>query len=206
MARDDKAKVRVFFGEIEGDNATIRDGLKSIAAAVNRTFSGEVRIMKALKNGGTERAEEEDRFLDDPIATASDAEFDEKPKSPRPKKAPSYKTVSNLNLMPDGKQSLRAFFESKKPKTQQEQFVVILFYLTHVLGVTNVSPDHIYTGFNEAEQPVPNIDSMAGNISNRKGWIDASEINNLKLTVPGENFVKHKLPSAVGKVASPERE
>lgn len=38
MKKDDKAKVRVFFGEIEGDNATIRDGLRSIAEAVNKTW------------------------------------------------------------------------------------------------------------------------------------------------------------------------
>lgn len=34
MKKDDKARVRVFFGEIEGDNESIRDGLRSIAQAL----------------------------------------------------------------------------------------------------------------------------------------------------------------------------
>ena len=147
MAKDDKAKVRVFFGEIEGDNATIRDGLKSIAAAVNRTFSGELRIVRALKDGGIERAEQaiENGVVEEVLDPLDGGEPDQKPKSQRTRRVPSDKTVSDLDLMPEGKQSLKAFFESKNPKSQQEQFVVILFYLTHVIGVTGVNQNpHVH--------------------------------------------------------------
>lgn len=47
MAKDNsKARVRVFFGEIEGDNETIRDGLRSIAAAVNKTFQSGPAVVR----------------------------------------------------------------------------------------------------------------------------------------------------------------
>ena len=52
MKKDDKARVRVFFGEIEGDNESLRDGLRSIAQAVNRTFQSDTRIVKVLTVGG----------------------------------------------------------------------------------------------------------------------------------------------------------
>ena len=49
--KESRARVRVFFGEIEGDNETIRDGLRSIAAAVNKTFQQENVIVKVLPTG-----------------------------------------------------------------------------------------------------------------------------------------------------------
>lgn len=52
MKKSDKARVRVFFGEIEGDDVTIRDGLRSIAEAVNRTFQPDTRIVKVITAGG----------------------------------------------------------------------------------------------------------------------------------------------------------
>ena len=48
MAKENKARVRVFFGEIEGDNETIREGLQSIAAAVSKTFNSNPSIVKVL--------------------------------------------------------------------------------------------------------------------------------------------------------------
>jgi len=201
MPKDDKARVRVFFGEIEGDNDSIKEGLKSIAIAVGRTFApNEIRVIKQLRNAerddnNTDAGDEQlvgDVLSEGDELAASGSESRSRPS--KSKKPPTYKTVGDLNLLPDDKQSLEAFFNEKKPKAQNEEFVVILFYLTHVLGLTGITPNHIYTGFNEVKRPVPHIQKMASTISARKGYVDATDFNDLKLTTPGENFVKHKLP------------
>jgi hypothetical protein len=205
MPKDDKARVRVFFGEIEGDNDSIKEGLKSIAVAVGRTFApNEIRIIKQLRNAGdgdNGNAEADDEQLVEDVLGGDDESgspsSEGKGRSGKAKtKPPTYKTVGDLNLLPEGQQSLKDFFNEKKPKAQQEEFVVILFYLTHILKLTGITPNHIYTGFNEVEKQVPQIQKMAATISNRKGWVDASDMNDLKLTTPGENFVKHKLPKS----------
>jgi hypothetical protein len=49
MAKDsNKARVRVFFGEIEGDNESIREGLRSIAATLNKAFQTAPTIVQVL--------------------------------------------------------------------------------------------------------------------------------------------------------------
>jgi hypothetical protein len=50
MAKESsKARIRVFFGEIEGDNETVQEGLRSIASAVQKTFqmSTLVKVLPA---------------------------------------------------------------------------------------------------------------------------------------------------------------
>src|ERR1700738_2066225 len=118
MPKDEKAKFRVFFGEIEGNNETVRDALKSVAAAVNRTFTGEVKIIKVLKakGEGSEEEIEDAQLVENALGGNGESpEVSEaKGKTPRAKRAPTYKTVSDLNLLPDGAQSLKDFFAEKK--------------------------------------------------------------------------------------------
>jgi hypothetical protein len=37
------------------------------------------------------------------------------------------------------------------------------------------------------------------NTSNRKGWLDSSDAEDLKVTTSGENFVEHDLPASDAK-------
>jgi hypothetical protein len=202
MAKDNKAKVRVFFGEIEGDNDTIRDGLKSIAAAVNKTFTTETRIVRVLTAKNTDNGEvwEENPALAAELGTESvdddEPENGTASRPKRPKKALSYSFVKSLNLRPDGKPSLRDFFASKKPQNQQEQMAVVVYYLTKTLEATNVGSNHLYTCLKDVEVPVPaDIGQIVRNTAARKNWIDSSNGDDLKVTVSGENFVEHDLPS-----------
>jgi hypothetical protein len=142
----------------------------------------------------------------EPEESVENGEAPIKPDSPKPGKKPTYKTVADLNLKPDKGPSLREFFNEKKPESQQEQFVVILFYLTKILNLSGIGPNHIYTAFNDVGKRVPNIRSSVSNIARRRGWIDASDINDLKMTTPGENFVKHDLPRAGAVMDSTEEE
>lgn len=210
MRKDEKgnrARVRVFFGEIEGDNETIRDGLRSIAAAVNRTFQLESTTVRVLTVGSDpdpkqlaaaveQSLEETEVSVGTPESESSEADSPRN-KPTRNRKAPSYSFVKDLNLRPDGQVSLRQFYADKKPTDQQEKMTVVLYYLYHVLEIQNVTANHIYTGLKEVDERVPkDIAQALRNISNRKGWVDSSDSDLLKTTVPGDNFVEHDLPAA----------
>ncbi len=212
MKKDDKARVRVFFGEIEGDNETIRDGLRSIAEAVNKTFQKETRVVRVLTAGSNLDQKQLTTELEQQIIEAEMSEeehlFDstesngvkQKSKANRSKRSYSYSIVKDLDLRPDGKISLRQFYADKKPSDQQQMLTVIVYYLYRILGIDKITINYIYTGLRElADSGVsvrtPNdISQILRNIAKRKGWIDTSDANSLKTTIRGDNFVEQDLP------------
>lgn len=200
----------MFFGEIEGDNETIRDGLRSIAAAVNKTFQNGptiVRMLTAEQGMSEEQLVEqvEKQLAEEPqLNSVHDVPAPAPPKvgaasGKKKGKSPSYSFVKELNLRPEGKQSLREFYGQKSPTSQQEQITVVLYYLCRILETPNITCNHLFTALKEVGVRVPQFLSQTlHNISNRKGWVDSSNTDDLKTTVPGDNFVEHDLPCRNG--------
>lgn len=223
--RDNKpSKVRIFFGfaEIEAGNSTIEDGVRSIAAAVVRSVNPTPtpRFVKALPSALATGISDGDGKVEEPTLFDQSGEVKEQQneagddlevaldghqptgskserKEPRaPKKAPSYAFVNDLNLRPAGKTPLKDFFAVKKPSDQQEQLAVFLHYLKRTLDLAPINVNHLYTCFREVEKKVPkDINTVARNTATRKGWVDASDQKNLRITVQGENYVDHQLPA-----------
>lgn len=208
MKKDDKAKVRVFFGEIEGDNATIRDGLRSIAEAVNKTFQQQNPVVKVITVGGTPDAKQltaelEQQIIDVEVNGNDSTESFEptterKERSKSVAKAKSYQFVKDLNLRPAGIKSLRDFYNEKKPSNQQDELTVVLYYLHRILEIEGITANHVYTGLKELSEfgvRVPK-DILQGfrNISNRHGRVDSSNYESLRMATPGDNYVEHDLP------------
>lgn len=213
--RDRKAKVRVFFAEVEGDDDTIKDGLQSLASALVRAMQPPAlprpKVMSpppAITANGAEpnQLEQDGQVVEDDQFDDHESEEVEpleaapaRAKSTRQRKARSYAVIGDLNLRPDGQTSLVDFYRQKAPTDQQEQVSVFLYYLCHVLKMAAVTDRHIYTCYKEVSEKVPpEILQVARNTANRKGWVDASDPKSLRLTVPGENYVEHSLPKAKG--------
>lgn len=111
------------------------------------------------------------------------------------RRSPVPAFVQDLNLVPQNEVSLKDFVASKAPKDNQETFVVVIYYLNRVLKVPSVSRDHIYTAFKHLGKKVPmNIDLAVQVTSSRKGWINSRKLDDLDVTIHGENFVEHDLP------------
>lgn len=219
MAKENnKARVRVFFGEIDGDNETIRDGLRSIAAAVHETFRtgpAIVRVLSVEKDMSEEQLVEhvEKQLAEEPQLDSAQeilAPAASKPTTSSAKKRgkpPSYSFVKELNLYPNGKPSLREFFNQKDPKSQQERITVVLYYLYRMLETPKITCHHLFTALKEVGVRIPQfLPQTLHNISNRKGWIDSSNTDDLKTTVPGDNFVEHDLPHRDGAVLNNDQE
>lgn len=209
MKKEDKAKVRVFFGEIEGDNETIRDGLRSIAEAVNKTFQQDIRVVKVITVGGTPDAKQltaelEQEIIDIEANSDESSEANEpksngrKEKPVRSVKAKTYQFVKDLNLRPSDKKSLRDFYNEKKPSSQQDEATLVLYYLHRILEINNITSNHIYTGLKELSEfgvRVPkDILAVFRLIAYRYGRVDSSNYEDLKMATPGDNYVEQDMP------------
>jgi hypothetical protein len=71
-----------------------------------------------------------------------------------------------------------------------------VYYLSEILGVEKVSVDYIGTVFRlirDWKEPT-NLSGGLRMASSRKGTLDTSDYDDIKLTPTGRNFVEHDLP------------
>ena len=121
---------------------------------------------------------------------------DEKVKRPSKKITKTPAIVNSLNLRPsDGKLSLEDFYNTLKVGDNYfEKNLVFTYYLQKILETTNISDDHIYTCYKHMKAKVSNnLYQSIVDTKNRKGWIDSTNINDIKVTIAGENYVEHDM-------------
>lgn len=122
-------------------------------------------------------------------------------KKPGPKKgrgkassAPQVKKVEDLNLRPEGKQSLRDYFKKFGKTTRNEKFLIYSTYLEERLGLKEVTPDHIYTCMLEVgDKPPKSLKQGLYNAARNSGWFKV-EKGKLKVTEEGRKKVTNWLP------------
>lgn len=105
----------------------------------------------------------------------------------------SYSLISSLNLVSKAKISLKDYFGKYTTKNNFEYNIVILSYLKNELKEPNVGINHIYTCYKTLGLKIPSIKQSLLDTKNRKGWIDTSSTDDLKITVAGENFMDHEI-------------
>lgn len=103
--------------------------------------------------------------------------------------------VKDLNLRPDGKRSLLDFAKDKRPASNLEKCVVAIYYLRHELGREPTDADQVFTCFKYANWRIPaNLENTLQYIASQRGWLDTSNMSDIRLTPLGENLVEHDLP------------
>lgn len=105
----------------------------------------------------------------------------------------SYSLITSLNLVSNGKESLKDFYAKYHTKSNFNKNIVILYYLTKIAEEGNIGINHIYTCYKHLSQKVPNIYQSLLDTKNRKGWIDTSNTDDLKVTIAGENYIEHEI-------------
>lgn len=108
----------------------------------------------------------------------------------------SFKVLTDLNLRPRGKPSLKDFASKYSIKSGEELSLLIVYYLKEELKET-VTVNHIYTCYKELGNKIPQyFKQTLTNQKNRKNWIDVDDWNDIKYTTPGMNYMEHDITKA----------
>lgn len=102
----------------------------------------------------------------------------------------------DLDLRPEGKQSMADFVAEKAPSSNEDKYALAVYYLEHILEVSAVTPDLVGSVFRLVQGWREPTDVKAGLrvTSNRKGTIVTADMDNIRTTAQGRNFVEHDLP------------
>jgi hypothetical protein len=199
----DKAKVRVLFAEVEGNNESVQEALRTMVSAMNRSARVEHKVngRPAPLLQQTDLPEEVEELIDQ---VADDAAMDDGPASAPPRKPrgsgkkvdrnSGLGLVPNLNFMPAGKQPVKDFIAEKDPKTDMESTLVLLFYMQRMMALTKIGPPHVMTAFKEAGKAIPvDVRQTIRNAHYKKMWLTFDDIEDLATTTQGDNFVEHEM-------------
>ncbi|MBS0535429.1 MAG: hypothetical protein JSR72_15330 [Proteobacteria bacterium] len=112
--------------------------------------------------------------------------------------AAKIEIIKDLDLRPKGKISFVEFIGQKRPKTNEDKYVVAVYYLEQILGVTAVTESHVATVFRLTQdwREPENLPAGLRMAASRKATIDTSDRNAIKTTPHGRNFVEHDLPAS----------
>lgn len=102
----------------------------------------------------------------------------------------------SLDLRPAGKLSFSDFVEQKQPRSNEDRFAAVIYYLTEVLEFPAVTADHVGSVFRltPSWREPSGLPTRLRVTSSRKGTFSTSNMKDIKLTPHGRNFVEHDLP------------
>lgn len=207
MGGVDKAKVRVFFAEVEGNNDSVQEALKTMVSAMSRP----VRLVSEHKPNGSavgllEHPAVED--VEEVIGQMEDSEvagLEPATSNARRPRGSGKKTdrnagirlVPDLNFRPDGKQALRDFVEQKAPESDVETVLAGVYYMQHMMELPKIGPSHVMTAYKELGKPIPaDLKQTIRNLMNRDMRVKFDDIEDIRTTTQGENFVEHEMGKA----------
>jgi hypothetical protein len=116
-------------------------------------------------------------------------------KGSRRRRVKSPGVVSDLKLRPSGKMAFPDFATEKSPNSHAERQAVIVYWLRREANVAAVTIAHVNTCYEGVNWRRPTrLENSLQVTASTKHWLDTSDMANIQLTVPGEEFVRHELP------------
>ena len=110
--------------------------------------------------------------------------------------------VKDLNLKPtDSHEGLRDFADKYRKITAAYDWNgLFVYYLTKIAAVSPITMDHVYTCYKEVEAKVPTkFPQSLWDTARKQGTIEVPSVDDVRLTVHGENWVEHDLQKATKK-------
>jgi hypothetical protein len=204
----DKGKIRLLYAEVEGNNQSLQDALKTMVTAMNRPvqlITAPSRIAPNSPAGLGTQAEQpafEDQTSAETLDDGPSVESNDTSAGPTRKRGGGPKTdrnagiklVPNLDFVPDGEDALKKFFAEKGPKSDMEQVLVLVYYMQHTIALPAIGPGHILTAFKDVGKPVPvDLRGTIRNMKNQKAWLNFTDLEAIRVTTQGDNIVEHEL-------------
>jgi hypothetical protein len=104
--------------------------------------------------------------------------------------------VKGLDLAPKGKQSFDDFVVEKQPKSQHDRSTASVYYLSEVAEITPVTVNHVYTCYRDQNWDMPpDLRASLFLTASKKGFIDTSDLEDIKIEPRGVNRIERGLPT-----------
>lgn len=165
---------------------------------VSQFYGEKISKEKTVSEGDKGSAEAPRPPAKRPSARKKSNSSDPKPKRTSSKE--SYTLDRHLNLRGDGSiPSFKEFFDEKKPSSAKQINAVSVYYLRKLLGIQEVTLDHVYTCYSEVKKKPPTAFRQSFiDTKNKEGWIEFDDKGNLDIPHRGSVYVEHDLPKGSG--------
>jgi hypothetical protein len=156
---------------------------------------GVAREIMNLVMGGTVQSGASGRRDKRRKSRAAGASSVEKKSKPR-RKTTSAGVVKDLSLRPKGKVAFADLVKEKQPKTKEQRSTVSVYWLVHEADISSgITIDHVNTCYVDVGWPRPaDFANSLAVTAKRKGWLDTSDLGDIKITTRGEDEVRYHLP------------
>ena len=119
----------------------------------------------------------------------------EEPLKSTKKSKHAFVLVPNINFSPTDNLSLHEFHAGRHPRNAFENNTFFVYYIQKVLRMTEITANHIYTCYQHLNiSPSNAFRQSLIDTSHKKGYLDTSNMQNIILTIKGENFIERQLP------------
>lgn len=181
--------------EFEGSAEFAREALAEFLLARQHNGKSHVNI-DAESHETTDGQSDESESDDEGAKDGKSIRKSTKKKSTA--KPDSYTILPDLDLFgkKHGRQSLKELYAEMggAKLNNYEASTVFVHYLTRVMSENNVGLNHMYTCFKHVGLRIPNIRQLMYDQKKRTHFINITKLDDLKLTVNGENLIDHDLP------------
>jgi hypothetical protein len=112
------------------------------------------------------------------------------------KSVPASYILKDLDLRPDGKESLRDFAKKYVIESAEELYLVVVYYLKSILQLEKVTVNHILTSIDDLDKKIPShLKQVLINMRNgsTNGWLILDDLENISFSIRGMNHMKHDI-------------
>lgn len=109
--------------------------------------------------------------------------------------------VKDLDLSGiNGKLSLRKFCGQYSLKSSQEKNLTFCYYLQEVINHTPITVNKVFTCYRNLGIKTPKaLHQSLWDTSHRKGWLDTTSLEDIKVPIAGVNYIEHDMKKADSK-------
>lgn len=184
-----RVKFRIIEFELDGNDATLQESLRSISAAIGRATGGApVKRVDALaaparltpqndNNLAAVEATEEAPDLEDDgtTAEAGSGTITHSSRQRRPTTYPQPKLLPDIDFSA-ADVSLKKFMEERKPKSHNMKFMAIVAWFDQHGQVKEITADHAYTVYRAMEWKSRKNMLQPFYFLKQKGWVKQTDI------------------------------
>jgi hypothetical protein len=103
--------------------------------------------------------------------------------------------MPDIDFRPAGQQSLIDLAAEKKPRNQNQQNLLAIYYLEHVLGLQDITTEHIRAAYRECHwrEPSSFLRSLQ-NTASHTSLISTRHMKDIRTTPAGTHTVENQMP------------